>query len=116
MDLVQEVGRFLDRETYVGAQFKQLVARTQPGQRQRRIGTGQQNKCNLRRQMIEQEGQRLVNGRVVDDVIVVQHQDQAIRGALQAGSISAGSAQSSGGGCDDRSAASNSWPTCGRRV
>ena len=58
--VVEKLGGFGGREAQIGgAQFGQLAAGAQPGQREWRILSGGDDQLHLRRQVIEQEGQRL---------------------------------------------------------
>lgn len=69
-----EEGRGLsDREAQIGRpDFGQLIAGAQAGKRQRRIGAGEHDQAHLRRQMIQQERERLVDRPAGDRVAIVQ--------------------------------------------
>ena len=74
--LVEELPRLGWGEAQVGgAQLSELSATAQPGQRQRRIGPGRHDQMQLIREMVEQEGHRLVDLGRSDHVIVVEHHD-----------------------------------------
>ena len=74
--VVQEDGRLLLGETQVGGvQFAQLVACSQPGEREARIRAGREDKLQGRRKVLDEEGERQVT-LALDHVIVVQHQDR----------------------------------------
>ena len=63
------------REPQVGgAQLEQLAARPQPRQRQRRVGPGRHRDADPRRQVLQEEGDGVVHGGFVDDVVVVERQ------------------------------------------
>jgi len=59
-----------------GAQLGELTAGPQPPQRQRRVGPARQHHLQPRRQMLQQEQQRLVHRLSVEQVVVVQNQDR----------------------------------------
>jgi hypothetical protein len=72
---IQERGRLLRGEAQIGgAQFGQLAAGAHPRQRQRRILAGGDDQVDRWRQVIEQEGESLVDGGRAHQVVVVQHQ------------------------------------------
>jgi len=72
-DVVEEGGGLVLREPQVGgAHLAQLAAGSQPGQRQRRVRPGGHRHGDLRGQVVEQERHRVVHGRLVDEVVVVQ--------------------------------------------
>ena len=74
-DVVQEDGRLLLRESQVGGtQLGQLTARPQACHGQRRVGAAGDGNAGVRREMVEQEGHRIVDFVRVDDVIVVEGQ------------------------------------------
>jgi hypothetical protein len=71
----QQRGRLLAGEAQVGLpQLGQLPAGPQPGQRQGWVGPAGQHQPQPRRRMLQQQFQRLVNRRSLDQVIVVQDQ------------------------------------------
>ena len=71
--LVEERLRFVGGEPEVrGPHLHELATRTQTGQRQRRIGPSGHRQRDLRRQVVQQEGHRLMDGGRVDDVVVVE--------------------------------------------
>ena len=77
---IKKLGRFDRGELQVGgAQLGQLAARPQPGQRQRRVLAGGDHQVHRRRQMLEQKGEGVVDGFGVDEVVVIEHQDEAVR-------------------------------------
>ena len=82
--LVEKIGGFSGRETQVGgAQFGELPTGAQPGQRERRILTGGNDQPELRRQMVDKEGQRLFDRRGLDHVIIVEDEHRiAQRGEI----------------------------------
>ena len=83
-DLVEKIGGFVRCEAQVGgAQFGQLAPGAQPGQRERRILAAGNDQPELRRQMIDKEGQRLVDRRGLDHVIIVEDEHRiAQRGEI----------------------------------
>ena len=68
----------------VARQLGQLAAHPQPRQRQGRVGAAGHHHVQAGRRVLDQERQRLVDHRVLDHVVVVQHQDQllGLRGQL----------------------------------
>ena len=82
--LVEKIGGFIGRKAQVGgAQFGQLAAGAQAGQRERRILSAGNDQPELRRQMIDKEGQRLVDRRGLDHVIIVEDEHRiAQRGEI----------------------------------
>ena len=79
-----EVGRgLLGGEAQVGgADLDQLAARPQPRQRQGRVGPAGDHQVQLRREVVEQEGHRVVDLARLDDVVVVEDQhDVPVDGA-----------------------------------
>ena len=62
-----------------GAQFGQLAAAPQPGQRQWRVGAAGQHQVQSRRPVLEQEPERGVHGLGVNQVVVVEHQQRLVR-------------------------------------
>ena len=78
--LVEVRRGLVGREAQVGgADLDQLAARSQAGQRQRRIGAAGDHQVHLRGQMVEQEGHPVVDVARVDDVVVVEHQHDVVR-------------------------------------
>ena len=78
--LVEVRRGLVGREAQVGgADLDQLAARSQPGQRQRRIGAAGDHQVQPRRQVVEQERHPLVDVARVDDVVVVEHQHDVAR-------------------------------------
>ncbi len=76
-DVAQKLGGFGRREAQVGgAQFDQLVAGAQPGQRQRRILARGDDQVQARWLMLEQKGDGAIHGSRVDPVIVVENEDE----------------------------------------
>ena len=71
--LVEEHLRLVGGEPEVrGPHLHELATRAQTGQRERRVGPGGHRQRDLRRQVVQQEGHRLVDGGPVDDVVVVE--------------------------------------------
>jgi hypothetical protein len=71
--LVEERLRFVGGEPQVGRpHLHELATRTQARQRERRVRASGHRDCDLRRQVVQQEGHRLVDGGAVDDVVVVE--------------------------------------------
>ncbi len=67
-------------ETQVsGAQLSQLAAGAQPGQGQVRVLTRRHHQVHLRRQVLEQEGESLVDRSGLHYVIVIQDDYEALR-------------------------------------
>ena len=61
------------------AQFGELASGAQAGQGQRWVFTGGDNQMNLRRQMLEQKGEGLVDRFGVNHVVVVKDEDEIVR-------------------------------------
>ena len=60
--VVEKLGGFGGREAQIGgAQFGQLSSGAQPGQRERGILSGGDDQVQLRRQVIDQKGERLID-------------------------------------------------------
>ena len=73
--LGQQSRRLTRREPQIGgAQLGQLPAGPQPGQRQRRVGAAGQHQVQPGRAVLQQELDRSVHGRGLDDVVVVENQ------------------------------------------
>ncbi len=71
--LVEERLRFVGGEPEVGGpHLHELATRTQTGQRERRVRPSGHRQRDLRRQVVQEEGHRLVDGGPVDDVVVVE--------------------------------------------
>jgi hypothetical protein len=76
---VEQLGGLLRGEAQVGfAQFGQLPAGAQPRQRQRRVGAAGQHQPQRPWQVLQQQPQRGVHRRRLDQVVVVQHQHQLV--------------------------------------
>ena len=74
--LVEERGGLGRGEAQVGgAQLGQLPPGAQPGQGQGRILAGGDDQVQPGRQVLDQEGQRIVHRPGVEDVVVVEHED-----------------------------------------
>ena len=58
-------------------------------------------RCSLRRQMIDQKGERLIDRLGIDHVIIIQHQHDIDPGCAAISFSSAVSSASVGGGCGD---------------
>ena len=79
----QQRGRLLSGKSQIAAaQLGKLPGRPQPCQRQRRIGPAGQHQVHARGHVLEQEQERLVHLRGVDQVIVVENQQQLILAGL----------------------------------
>ena len=77
--VAQQDGGLVRSEPQIGgAQFGQLAAHPQPRQRQGRVGAAGHHHVQAGRRMLDQERQRLVDHRVLDHVVVVQHQEQLV--------------------------------------
>jgi hypothetical protein len=63
----------------LGPDLDELTARPKAGQRQRRIGAGQEHEMDRRRQVIEHERDAVVDLGPIDHVIVVEHQHDLFR-------------------------------------
>ena len=71
--VVEERLRFVGGEPEIrGPELDELAAGAQAGQRQRRVDPGRHRQRDLRRQVVQQEGHRLVDAGRVDDVVVVE--------------------------------------------
>ena len=72
------------REAQVGgADLDELAARSQPRQRQRRVGAAGDHQVYLRGQVLQQEGHPVVHVARVDDVVVVEHQHDIVRDGVE---------------------------------
>ena len=79
-DLVEENGRFLHRKAQIGrAQLGKLAAHAQAGQRQVGVLAGGDDQVQLRRQVLQQEGEQFVNRVGIYLVVVIQHQHEGVR-------------------------------------
>ena len=77
---VEELGGLGGGETQVrGAQFGQLAPGAQPGQGQLRILAGGDDQVHARRQVLEQEGEGVVDPSGIDNVVVVEDEDEIVR-------------------------------------
>ena len=75
----EELGGFGGREAQVGgAQLGQLAPGAQPGQGQARVFAGGDDQMHPRRQVLEQEGDGLIDRLGVDHVVVVEDQDEVV--------------------------------------
>ena len=71
--LVEELLRFVGGEPEVrGPHLHELATRTQPRQRERRVGPSRHRQRDLWRQVVQQEGHRLMDGGSLDHVEVVE--------------------------------------------
>ena len=78
--LIEEYGGFGGGKTQVGgAQFGQLAPGAQPGQGKLGIFAGGNDQVQLRRQVLEQKGEGLVNRLGVNQVVVVEDEDETVR-------------------------------------
>jgi hypothetical protein len=76
--------RLLVREPQLGdTELHQLPSGPHPGQGQRRVGSGGQRHVDARREVVEEEAERVVAGGVGDEVVVVQHQEQLCADRVQ---------------------------------
>ena len=83
--LVQVGGRLIGREAQVGgADLDELAARSEAGEGQRGVGAGRDHQVELRRQVVEQERHPGLDLRVVDHVVVIEHQHDVIGRGAQA--------------------------------
>ena len=74
---VEKFGGFGGGETQVGgAQFGQLTPGAQPGQGEMRILTGGDDQVHLRRQVLEQKGEGLVDRLGLNQMVVVKDEDE----------------------------------------
>ena len=79
--LVEKFGGFRGGKTQVGdAYFGQLAPGAQPGQGQGRILAGGDDQVHLRRQVLEQKGESVVDGLGIDQVVVIEDEDHPARG------------------------------------
>ena len=62
-----------------GAQLGQLAPGAQPGQGERRILAGGDHQVHPRRQVLEQEGEGIVDRFGIDRVVVVEDEDEIVR-------------------------------------
>ena len=77
---VEKVGGFGGGKPQVGgAQFGQLAPGAQPGQGELRILAGGDDQVHLRRQVLEQKGEGMVNRLGIDHVVVVEDEDELVR-------------------------------------
>ena len=68
-------------EPQVGRPYlDQLAPRPQPGERQRRVGPAGDDQVHLGGEVVEEEPHRLVDLDRLDEVVVVEDEDQGIRG------------------------------------
>ena len=85
MPSTRKRSRLLGGEAQVGcSNLGQLAASTQARQRQRRVLTRGDDEMNGRRQVVHQKGDGLVDGRRMDQMVVVEDQ-QAWPRAVQPG-------------------------------
>jgi len=74
-DLGEKRGGFGGCEAQIGrAQFGQVAPHPQPRERQRRISAAGDDQMQARRQLVQQEGQRRMDRRRFDHMVVIQHQ------------------------------------------
>jgi hypothetical protein len=79
-DLVEERGGLVGGERQLGgAQRGQLTAQAQAAERQWRIGATSEEEVQLRRQMVEEKSEALVDWLRRDQVVVVEHQHDGLR-------------------------------------
>src|SRR5437762_13741931 len=75
--LYEECGRFLLREPEIGGtQFQQVALSTQLRKWERWIYAGRQDKMHAGRQMLQEKGERLMNGLVRNDLVIVQDENE----------------------------------------
>ncbi len=78
--LVEKFGGFGGGEAQVGgAQFGQLAPGAQAGQGQRWVFTGGDDQVHLRRQVLEQKGEGLVNRFGINHMVIIQDEDEIVR-------------------------------------
>ena len=76
--LVEVRRGLVGREAQIGgADLDQLAARSQPSQRQRRVGAAGDHQVELWGEVLQQEGDAVVHVARLDDVVVVEHQHDA---------------------------------------
>ena len=73
-------GLLLGEPQVGGTHLGQLAAGAQPRQRQRRVRPRRDDEAELGRQVVDQEGHRLVDRRRVDDVVVVEDEHDVLVG------------------------------------
>jgi len=77
--LIEESGGFTGRKAQVRlAQFGQLTTRAQASQGQRRGGAGSEHQMQLRRQMVEQKGEGVVDGFGLYHVVVIEDEGKRV--------------------------------------
>src|SRR5260221_545872 len=83
--LLEKSGCFLQREAQLSrVDFLEIASRPPAHQRQRRRTTRQNHDMEFRRQMLDEEGQRLMDARVLDEMIILQdRQPRRTQFALQ---------------------------------
>ena len=75
---VKELGGLVGRKAQVGlAQFGHLTARSQAGKGPRRVGPAGDDQVHSRRQVLQQEGEPIVDALIGNRVKVVQDEDKA---------------------------------------
>ena len=75
----QQVGGLRRVEPEVGgADLTDATTNPHPAQPERRIGAGDQRECELRRTQVDQSFDRPVHVAVVDEVVVVEHDDETL--------------------------------------
>ena len=78
--LVEVGGGLVRREAQIGgADLDELAPRPQAGQRQRRIGAGDDHQVDLWGQVLQQERHPVVDVVCIDHVVVVEHQHDVVR-------------------------------------
>ncbi len=78
--LLQQGRRLANGEQQLGpAQLSQLSTRAQPRQRQRRVTTASEHHAYPRRPVLQEEPERFVHRLRADHVIVIEHQQRAVR-------------------------------------
>lgn len=75
---MQEGGHFLQRKAQIGAvHLLQVATGTPASQRQSRFGPGEHDQMQFWRKVIDEIGQRLMDLRGGDDMIIVQDEQQS---------------------------------------
>ncbi len=79
----QLVGLGLGEAEVLGAHLEELAARTEPGERQRRIGARGDRQPRPEREALDEGRDEPMDGRLVDHVVVVEHEDTSPAGPFR---------------------------------
>ena len=72
-------GGFLLRELQIGRpQFHQGILSAQPGQWERRVFASRQHEVNLGEQMVQQEGEGVMDRRSSNHLVILQDEDEVV--------------------------------------